>query len=356
MSAGKVRAEHNCLNCGHHVEEHFCTHCGQENIELKEDALHMLTHAVADYFHFESKFFGTIKPLLFKPGTLTKEYVAGKRMSFIHPIRLYIFISIVFFIVTLRSSHDKEEDKAEVKTTAISPLKLDSLENKKAAQVRAVMANVPMSSTMRDSIVKATVLQMRAERNKKNNREDLKLNSRWFTNSDSSVASYEKRQQLLPTGKRDNFVQHYVIRRSLELQKYPDAKKKIKEEILHNIPKMMFILLPLFALILKLVYINKKKYYYEHLIYSFHVHSALFLSYLIIVALQKAFGLVYDVDGLLAFILMIYMLWYIYKSLKVFYGSKRWVTVLKIFFLMFCYTILLAISTLTVMAVTVIMI
>jgi hypothetical protein len=354
MSTGKYRAAHNCLNCGHQVEEHFCTHCGQENLELKEDALHMLTHAIADYFHFESKFFGTIKPLLVKPGTLTKEYVSGKRVSFIHPIRLYIFISIVFFIVSLRTSHESE-DKAETKTTtAATPVKRDSLETAIANQVRAGMANVPMSSSMRDSIVNAAVVQMKEDRNKKKNHVELSMNSKWFSSEDTSAASYEKRQQLLPAGKKDNFVKHYIIRRGLELQKYPDAKNKIKEEILHNIPKMMFILLPLFALILKLVYISRKRYYYEHLIYSFHVHSAVFLSYLILVGIQKAFGLFYSIDTLLAFVWMSYMLWYIYKSLMVFYGSRRWVTVFKIFFLMFCYTILLAISTLTVMAVTVI--
>ncbi|RYG07145.1 MAG: DUF3667 domain-containing protein, partial [Chitinophagaceae bacterium] len=93
MSAFKLRKEKDCLNCGRIVEENFCPHCGQENIVVKEDALHMVSHAVADYFHFEHKFFGTIKPLLLKPGALTKAYVDGKRVSFIHPIRLYIFIS-----------------------------------------------------------------------------------------------------------------------------------------------------------------------------------------------------------------------------------------------------------------------
>jgi hypothetical protein len=354
MSAGKYRAEHNCLNCGQHVEEHFCTHCGQENIEVKEDALHMLTHAVADYFHFESKFFGTIKPLLFKPGNLTQEYVAGKRVSFIHPIRLYIFISIVFFIVTLSVNHNAEV-KEEAKTTVSTPPKRDSLEKAVAAQVRASIAGVPMSSSMRDSIVNAAVLQMKKDKNKGVGRMSFHVNERWFVASDTTVASYEKRQDLLPAGKKDNFVKHYIIRRNLELQKYPDAEKKMKEEILHNIPKMMFILLPLFALILKLVYITKHRYYYEHLIYSFHVHSAIFLSYLIIVGIQKVLGLVYNLDTLLAFIWMLYMLWYIYKSLKVFYGSKRWITALKLFFLMVCYMILLALSTLTIMAFTVIM-
>lgn len=79
--SGKYRKEKDCLNCGHQVEAHFCSYCGQENIVVKEDALHMVVHAVSDYFHFESKFFGTIKPLLLQPGLLTQKYVEGKRAS-----------------------------------------------------------------------------------------------------------------------------------------------------------------------------------------------------------------------------------------------------------------------------------
>jgi large-conductance mechanosensitive channel len=355
MSAGKYRAEHNCLNCGHHVEEHFCTHCGQENIEVKEDALHMITHAVADYFHFESKFFGTIKPLLLKPGVLTKEYVSGKRVSFIHPIRLYIFISIVFFVVTLSSNKHEKQEEAEPKATSEQHAKTDTLSKEEIKELKEVMAKVPMSGKMRDSIVTAAVGKMKTEKKEQAGKKDKNFNSLWITSSDTSVAAYEAKQKLLPKEKRDNFLKHYAIRRTIELQKYPNAGERMKEDIMHNIPKMMFILLPLFAVILKLVYINKNKYYYENLIYSFHVHSAIFLSYLFLFALQKAIGLVVDLNEWLIFSWMLYILWYIYKSLKVFYGSRRWVTVAKILFLMFCYTIVFSISTLMVIAFTVIM-
>jgi hypothetical protein len=56
MSSDNLRKEKDCLNCGHWVEEIFCPRCGQKNIELKEPALKMIVHAVADYFHFEHTF------------------------------------------------------------------------------------------------------------------------------------------------------------------------------------------------------------------------------------------------------------------------------------------------------------
>ena len=121
-----------------------------------------------------------------------------------------------------------------------------------------------------------------------------------------------KHQTALRKDKRDGFIKQYIIKRSIELNKYENPEIKFKEDLLHNIPKMMFLLLPLFALILKLVYINKNKYYYEHLIYSFHLHSAIFLSVLLTLLLQSFFALFYNITGWLSSLCSIYILWYIY--------------------------------------------
>ncbi len=146
MSSLKLRKEKNCLNCGHTVEESYCTHCGQENIELKENAWHMIVHAVADYFHFEHKFFGTLKPLLFKPGKLTAEYVAGKRASFLHPIKLYIFISIVFFIVVFSGTTVNVGDNKVYNTSSIN----DSTE---LVDMTNMLKYIPTPQSQKDSLL-----------------------------------------------------------------------------------------------------------------------------------------------------------------------------------------------------------
>jgi hypothetical protein len=184
-----------------------------------------------------------------------------------------------------------------------------------------------------------------------NTGDGVKFGGTWDS-GDSTVAQYEAHQSALPKSKRDGFLKHYFAKRSIELNKYPNPKEKFLEELMHNVPKMMFLILPIFAMILKLVYINKKRYYYEHLIYSFHVHSALFLSILILMLLNWISSFIYNLSELFYFIGMIYMLWYIYRSLRVFYGSKRWHTVLKLFFLFFCYNIVLTIGFLLIIAVS----
>src|ERR1700739_2006188 len=93
------RKENNCLNCGAALQGHYCHVCGQENLVIKESFGHMMNHAVSDYFHFDHQFLSTLRPLLFKPGFLTNEYLAGRRARYLHPVKMYIFISVVYFLL-----------------------------------------------------------------------------------------------------------------------------------------------------------------------------------------------------------------------------------------------------------------
>ncbi len=354
MSSVKLRKEKNCLNCGHQVEETYCPHCGQENIELKEDALHMITHAIADYFHFEHKFFGTIKPLLFKPGKLTVDYVAGKRASFLHPIKLYIFISIVFFIVVF-SNNKKKEKEAEPSAAIAEKLKNDTVTSNSLKEVKQMLAYIPLSKSKKDSILKEVEKDIKengtAVVNVGSSRKNKKRYNKLLSD-EKTIQEYEKKQLALPKEERDNFVVNYFMKKSIEFNKYPDPSAKIGEDMIKYIPKMMFLLLPLFALILKLVYIRKDRFYYEHLIYSFHTHSAIFLAFIVCTFLGWLTHFFYDLSGLIGFIGFAYIIWYLYRSLRTFYGSTRWVTVLKLFFLNFCYSILLTICFLVIIAIS----
>jgi Protein of unknown function (DUF3667) len=92
----KYREETNCLNCGAEVTGRFCPECGQENVGSHESFFHLVGDYTADFFHFESKIPRSVIPLLTKPGFLTKEYWEGRRIRYIHPLRLYLFVSVLF--------------------------------------------------------------------------------------------------------------------------------------------------------------------------------------------------------------------------------------------------------------------
>jgi len=105
--------ENVCPNCNKPMGEgdRFCAYCGQKLLGKGDYSVRkFLVESVGDFFHFDSKFMHTIVPLLFKPGLLTKEYLEGKRQRFFHPFKMFLFISVVYFLVTGITSDKKEPE------------------------------------------------------------------------------------------------------------------------------------------------------------------------------------------------------------------------------------------------------
>ena len=114
MSKNKIRIDKTCLNCNYVVESKFCPNCGQENVETRKSFYHLFVHFFEDLTHYENAFWRTIKNLLLKPAALTKEYLSGKRMSYLAPVRLYIFISFAtFFIFSVLPNQKELKSKSE---------------------------------------------------------------------------------------------------------------------------------------------------------------------------------------------------------------------------------------------------
>ncbi len=90
----------NCLNCGKKLDpsDSFCSQCGQ-SVSKDSSLTAFLSQFLSDYFTFDSKIFQSVKPLFIRPGFLTLEYLKGKRVSYIPPLRLFIFSSIFFFLL-----------------------------------------------------------------------------------------------------------------------------------------------------------------------------------------------------------------------------------------------------------------
>lgn len=104
-----------CPNCDSSLlpEARYCSTCGQQVLAKKLGMSTFLQQFMSDYFTFDSKFFKSVVPLLFKPGFLTSEFFAGRRVRYITPLRLYIFISIVFFLLLSFSGQSDSNDEVD---------------------------------------------------------------------------------------------------------------------------------------------------------------------------------------------------------------------------------------------------
>src|SRR5204863_10021383 len=86
-----------CENCGAELHGHWRAKCGQPAIEYRRSFRHVVADLLNEFLNWDSKFFTTIALLILKPWRLTNEFLAGKRVRYVNPLRLYLLASILFF-------------------------------------------------------------------------------------------------------------------------------------------------------------------------------------------------------------------------------------------------------------------
>ncbi len=350
MSHLPERTEKNCLNCGAEVQGRFCQVCGQENTETKESFWQLLTHFVYDITHFDGKFFSTLKYLLFKPGYLSREYIRGKRATYLHPIRMYVFTSAIFFLLFFSLTNDVAVVKiSETKNTAADVVKKlekrkaklqnelkDSLSKVSEIETRKIIAliNEDLANIKKDSIYKDS---LKTEPNS--------FNIIFINEDDRSyrnIHEYDSIQQILPEKERDNFFLRKLAIQNLHLkEKYQNngkaAWEAIADKFKHLFPQIMFISLPLFALLLKLLYIRRKKYYYvNHVVFAIHLYCASFIIILlpiVVNAILMYFGT--TIPEWLGILFMLLYLFYWYKAVRTFYEQGRSKSIFKYLLILF---------------------
>lgn len=328
MSHLHERKEKICLNCGAELYDRYCHKCGQENVEPEESFLHLSKHFLEDVTHFDGKFFTTIKALVLKPGYLTAEYIRGRRASYINPIRLYLFISAAFFLIFISvfSGNSHEEIPASKKQ------RLDSA----FAHMEQARIGLTEGLNEEDSATVSKAL--------KSNQMVINYNDSDAFLPQQTVAEYDSLQHALPKNKRDGWLKHYISRRMIASREFShnhpeEWKHKFLESFLHSLPYMLFLSLPFIALLMKLLYIRRKKFYYvSHIIFLLHFYCLVFVAILINNILHKWCG---QVGNILApFVTLGYFI-YLYTAMLRFYKQGWFKTLVKYFILLFFGSLIL---------------
>jgi hypothetical protein len=389
MSHLKERKEKNCLNCQTTVQGRYCHVCGQENLEPKETVWHLVQHFFNDITHFDGKFFATVKFLLRKPGFLSAEYVAGRRASYLNPIRLYVFTSAFFFIIlySLKSPEDilkpgvnkadervrglpellkkkaVDEKKLAKTTDAEDKEELESGISQLAAEMAVIKETYGDTTTRKFTDQQLTTFYVTALTDsakeggmppeaKKRVLQALKVAENPASGSDffgmnlgqyKTAEAYDSSQQALPDSLRDGWFERRLMEKLVVAeQEYARDKtryfEKFIENMLHSFPKILFWSLPFFALILNVLYVRRKKqfYYVDHGIFTIHVYCATFLLLLICMLLSILNGWAHwrwfkILTDILIFLLCIYIMIYLYKAMRGFYKQGRFKTFVKYF-------------------------
>ncbi len=364
MSHRPQRKEKNCLNCGTTVAGKYCQSCGQENVEPRDTVFGLIQHFIYDITHFDGMFFSSLKLLLFSPGVLTTKYIEGKRASYLNPIKMYVFTSAVFFIIFftfLNPVKSLKDDSAAARLTELTAARNDLLLVRDSSEKTVNMA--AMNASIRDLDSTINALQAKAEEEKKNAVDLKKLgdsvlvkqpNFRLTIDSGdlrsratggngfleglsfSNVEAYQLYQRYLPDSLKDKGLKKAVLYRMIKMKEQGSGDRlepvrALMDRFFHAFPQLLFVSLPIFALILNLLYIRRHRYLYvDHVIFTLHLFCATFIFILLIAASSKLRTFTGSgIFSLLNAAIILLIFFYQYKALRNFYGQGRGKTIAK---------------------------
>src|SRR5438876_7376676 len=284
-----------CENCGAELQGHWCAQCGQAAIDYRRSFGHVLIDVLNEFLNWDSKFFATIALLILKPWRLTNEFLAGKRVRYVNPLRLYLLASILFFFAVNYGARDLRFEPGKLGSKDRAELEADL---KKADLPPA--AREELQALLRESSPSPAPSPRTAA-----------------PSPPTSPETGKERQEYGKIGERP-FVVFDQAKSTTPFERWIEgrAKEKMGEHgtkmglfiatLFSNLPYMMLCCIPLFALVLKILYLRRHIFYIDHLIYALHIHTFFYTAVMLIVL--ATIGLNRFASGLIAGS-MIALLW-----------------------------------------------
>ncbi len=245
-----------CLNCGERLLGSHCWRCGQEDVDLHRPLRQLARDAAGDLLNLDTRLLRTLGPLFLRPGFVIHEYLAGRRIRFVQPLKMFLLASVVFFgLVALLPKDD--------------------------------------FAVFREGEERPTGVHITLE-----------------------LPAY--------SGEKEGF-NHWIDEAGEKAKQHP---QEFGEALLGNLPRSFFVLLPIFALLLKLFYWRQGRYYLDHLIFALYHHAFGFMVLTLLVILGRPW-----VPGWLATpLILLLWLWFFAcpaLALRKVYGGTRGTTALK---------------------------
>jgi hypothetical protein len=297
-----------CPNCGSQRQGPYCGQCGQNDRNYQRALPPLLSELLRETFEIDSRLIHTLSKLLLHPGELAVEFSNNRRASYVSPIRLYLFVSIAFFFLL---SLGVDTDVPEAAATP--------------AQAEAVAGTdlQPLLHVL-DADQQAKVLEIAA-------RPETSI---------ARMAVLELARSVASSADAPGELELYVMDRMIETLYEP---RTALDHLLDNLPIAVFIMLPIYALLLKLFYLGQHRYYVETLVFATHLHTFAFIVFtaLLVLPTGSTIEWVRSLAGWASSLLWIGFMVYHYLALKRYYGGSHATTLLKFTGLTLLYTALL---------------
>ena len=309
-----------CANCGASMQGEFCHECGQSIHSVLKPVHGMLEETMETVLHIDGRIVHTLPPLLTKPGFLTMEYFAGRRVRYIAPFRLMFVLSLLSFFV-FHLAIDQIADKIPANGAPLVSVDSSAIESAATpAEVRKALRHEleGLQSARNTGVLPPNVLEKIGtadqELRQKANRRLVALGAAPMSaaslaappaaasvkTADSTEPAEAKRKishgeskpvhiGWLPdianarlTLLTQQIVRNWHTYKDGDAASSADAKQRMISGVFSALPPAMFVLIPIFAILLKLFYVFRRRLYMEHLIVALHSHAFMFLSLLLI--------------------------------------------------------------------------
>jgi hypothetical protein len=364
-----------CENCGTELRGHYCSSCGQAAIDYRRSFRHVIVDVLDSFLNWDSKFISSIGLLLWRPGWLTNQFLEGRRVRFLHPLRLYLLVSIVFFLcarlIPVSDAHttkvkdlppearahlQKKMTQLQAKQKDLPFVKSTSDENGQIIpQVPPTPGETKTPVEQKEPIVPQTALTPDAVAPEASGPQTTATPSETQALVDeikNEVATGEKKKEPGPhihfgnkkEGPRTPFEDWMEQRIKDRIGEDGTKAKLFVETLRSNLSTMMLFCIPLFAFVLKILYIRQKRFYIEHLVYALNIHAFFYIAAILVVLIS--IGLNRWIPGawqiLLTIFLSLLVFVQIFLSIRRVYRQGWCMTLFKFGFGGFIYLFVLA--------------
>ena len=301
-----------CKNCGTTFTGNFCPNCGQSVKEYNRPFRILIYDFMGTIFAFDTRFFKTLKTLLFSPGKFSSDFLDGRRAQYMQPFQFYVFVSFIFFLLL------------NIKTNQIisdTTLKLGNNKN-----ISAVL-----DSTQKALGADTAYVNLRPIASDTTLLKHLSKTQR----DEQAVSSSVKKLQQMLQKKYDkpgnSNIEKRLLHNTIRLMNYPEM---FASKALRYFSWSLFFLMPIFAFWLWAFFHKTRRYYSGHLIYSLASLSTAFLFLIVMVAVKLIFpGKQSAPENYLFLVIPVYL----WIGLKKFYHRSVLNTTVKFFLLSFIY-------------------
>lgn len=301
-----------CLNCGAPLTDTFCCHCGQQDRNVKRPLFALLKEASHAVFELDGRAYRTLFYLFSRPGYLTQEYIAGRRASFTPPLRLFLILSIIFFFMISANSLIQTLDSS---LSGESTTQGETGDIITSDDERSSEDGIELSAEDREEIAEITEV------------------------IDKLVLPF------LGEETNANLVAFLSNQAQSNFERILDDPEDFFYGSLDYITFFMLLMMPFLAMTLKILYFFSKQFYVEHMILTLHNHTFLIFAMIIRMPLDLvAEGTVIIISPLASLassLLAIWMVVYLFLSLKVYFGQGYLLTTFKFITATISYGILL---------------